>query len=53
MGLAPGEERTLVLPFKVNANNLADRSLFDDFDPSGFCIQTTDYATATTYRLWL
>ena len=53
LGLAPGKERTLVLPFKVNANNLSDRAILDNFDPSNFCIQTTDYATATTYRLWL
>ncbi len=51
--LDPGESQTVVLPFKVNKNNLIDQSAFDELDPSGFCIQTADYAAQTAYRLWL
>lgn len=51
--LEPGESQTIMLPFKVNKNNLKDQTAFDDLNPSDFCIQTSDFATATTYRLWL
>lgn len=53
VNLEPGESQTLLLPFKVNKNNLKDQTAFDNLNPSDFCIQTSDYATATTYRLWL
>lgn len=51
--LEPGESQTLVLPFRVNKTNLIDQSAFEDLDPSDFCLQTSDFASNTTYRLWL
>lgn len=51
--LEPGESQTIVLPFKINKNNLVDQSAFEELDLSDFCIQTADYDTGTAYRLWL
>ncbi|WP_080803429.1 hypothetical protein [Arabiibacter massiliensis] len=51
--IQPGESQEVVLPFKVNANNLKDPGAFDDLDPSAFCLQIVDYDTGTAYRLWL
>ncbi|WP_270297617.1 hypothetical protein [Eggerthella sinensis] len=51
--LEPGESQTLVLPFRVNKTNLIDQSAFEDLNPSDFCLQTSDFASNTTYRLWL
>lgn len=53
INLQPGESQELVLPFKVNKNNLIDQSAFDKLDPSEFCLQVADYDTGTAYRLWL
>lgn len=49
----PGESQQVVLPFKVNANNLKDPAAFDRLDPSAFCLQIVDYDSGTAYRLWL
>lgn len=53
LNIEPGESQTLMLPFKINKNNLIDQSAFDKLDPSDFCIQTVDFDTGTAYRLWL
>lgn len=53
VNIQPGESQELVLPFKVNKNNLIDQSTFDKLDPSEFCLQVADYDTGTAYRLWL
>lgn len=53
LNIEPGESQTLMLPFKINKNNLIDQSAFNKLDPSDFCIQTVDFDTGTAYRLWL
>lgn len=53
LNIEPGASQTLMLPFKINKNNLIDQSAFDKLDPSDFCLQTVDYDTGTAYRLWL
>lgn len=53
LNIEPGASQTLMLPFKINKNNLIDQSAFDKLDPSDFCIQTVDFDTGTAYRLWL
>lgn len=51
--LEPGESVEITLPFKVNRNSLKDPGVFDDLDPSDFCLQLIDYRPCTAYRLWL
>lgn len=51
--LEPGETQKLTLPFMINKNNLKNQNNFNNLDLSRFCLQTSDYGTATTYRLWL
>lgn len=51
--IEPGKTQKLTLPFMINRNNLKDPDSFDNLDLSTFCLQTSSYKTATTYRLWL
>ncbi len=53
LSLNPGETKQITLPFLVTRNALVDQGAFESMAPSNFCIQTADYATATTYRLQL
>lgn len=49
----PGETQELTLGFTVPRTALVDQTAFGDLKPSDFCLQTADYATGTSYRLWL
>lgn len=51
--LAPGETRQIVLPFRIVGNALANPSELEGLRVESFALQTSDYAAATTYRLWL
>lgn len=53
INIEPGETQTIVLPFAVANKALGDDGEGKDMDLSNFCIQTVDYRTATTHRLWL
>ncbi len=53
ISVAPGETRSLTLPYVVSSSYFVDAADFDELDLARFSLEIGDYATGKLYRLAL